>query len=163
MKTKLLMMSFLTMVMSFFGCSAGAQTQMPQGELLELEYKRSGTMAGYAYYVRVERTDNGDVVLRAMQESYGPLYEKTLTTEELQGFVQIIEEEQMYDYGYSYEPEFDVLDGYAWGFTARFADTAIISHGSNAGPSGDGLRRIREYSEQLAKEGQPFAGEPELE
>lgn len=159
MKSKLLVMSLLTTVLSFFGCSACAQ--MPQGALLKLNYTKSGSMAGFEYFVQVAQTDSDVIVLRAMKESYGQLYEKKLTPAELQGFVQIIQEEKMYAYAESYKPMLEVLDGYMWTFDARFADKTISSHGSNARPSGNGLERIRDYSVQLVKDGTPLEGWPE--
>lgn len=131
-----------------------AMKKMPESELVSVEYTRSGTMAGYEYEGRVEKDSTGGFVLRAMQESYGPLYEKRLNAEELKYFLRIIEEEKMFKYKESYRPAMEVLDGWSWSFDARFADgSSIASHGSNASPSGEGLKRIRTYMSELARKG----------
>jgi len=136
------------------GVSCATKT-MPEGELVSVRYTRSGTMAGYIYEGEMTKEQNGDVVLRAMKESYGPLFEKCLTTAEVQHFRQIIEEEKMYTYKERYLPRVQVLDGESWSFCAKFSDGTIIdSHGSNASPKGNGLGRIRSYMEQLVQDGQ---------
>ena len=129
------------------GC--GVSHQMPEGKLVSLEYTRSGSRAGTQYEARVVTEANGDVVLQAMKENYGPLIEKKLTAEELAGFVKIIEEEQMYKYKEHYRPLLKVLDGYMWHFSAKFEQGTIYSEGSNARPKDDGLERIREYAISL--------------
>ena len=129
------------------GC--GASHQMPEGKLVSLEYSRSGMRSNHEYQVNVNTEPNGDVVLRAMKEDYGPLFEKKLTAEEVAGFVRIIEEEKMYQYKERYTPFLKVLDGYQWRFTADFEQGHLYSSGSNARPKGNGLDRIREYSISL--------------
>lgn len=129
--------------------SCGIHQRMPEGKLLSLEYTRSGTMAGYKYETHVTTEPNGDVVLRAMKENYGPLYEKKLTAEEVAGFVKLIEEEKMYNYKEKYRPVFEVLDGDTWYLDIRFEQGTIKSGGYHSWPKGDGLSRIREYSISL--------------
>jgi len=132
------------------GC---AQT-MPDGDLVCVEYSRHGTMARAEFEGSIERDSTGVYVLRAMQEPYGPLFQKVLDVTEMQQFRQIIEEEKMYKYKEAYRPMMQVLDGWMWSFRAKFSDgTSISSHGSNAGPKGDGLVRIRGLMTELAKEG----------
>ena len=47
-----------------------------------------------------------------------------------------------------------VMDGWGWSFSARFADgSSISSHGSNASPKGNGLGRIRGYMDELIQDG----------
>ena len=45
-------------------------TKAPEGQLVLLEYTKSGTMAGYEYFGRVEKQPNGTFVVIAMKESY---------------------------------------------------------------------------------------------
>ena len=100
-------------------------TKAPEGQLVLLEYTKSGTMAGYEYFGRVEKQPNGT-------------------------FVQIIVEEKMMKYKEHYRPVFEVLDGYMWHFEATFSEGArVYSSGSNARPGGDGLNRVREYLTEL--------------
>jgi hypothetical protein len=127
---------------------------MPDGDLVCVEYSRHGTMARAEFEGSIERDSTGVYVLRAMQEPYGPLFQKVLDVTEMQQFRQIIEEEKMYKYKEAYRPMMQVLDGWMWSFRAKFSDgTSISSHGSNAGPKGDGLVRIRGLMTELAKEG----------
>ena len=126
---------------------------MPKGELLRLRYTESGMMEGYAYEMNIETHDNGDVVLRAMRESYGMLYEKRLDAAAMDSVRRIIEEEQMYAYAESYRPTIQVMDGYMWHFRAEFADSSFIqSGGSNARPHGNGLEKLRAFATELLKD-----------
>ena len=70
-------------------------TKAPEGQLVLLEYTKSGTMAGYEYFGRVEKQPNGTFVVIAMKESYGDLYQKKIGKEELEKLKQIIVEEKM--------------------------------------------------------------------
>lgn len=151
MKSKGLFLCLLSGVLGLIGC---APKKMPEGDLIRVEYTRSGTMAGYEFEGRVEQDSAGSFVIRAMKESYGALYEKKVSPEVLQHFRQIIEEEKMYKYKESYRPKLEVLDGWGWSFSAKFSDgSSIYSHGSNASPSGNGLGKIWGYMESLIEEG----------
>ena len=54
-------LSVLTM-----GLLTGCSKTMPTGDLVSLEYTRSGTVAGYEYEGRVESDGSGGYVVRAM-------------------------------------------------------------------------------------------------
>ncbi len=133
------------------GVFTSCGTKMPSGELVSIEYTRSGTMAGYEYEGRVETKDDGTIVAQAMRESYCSLYQLVVDKKTLTDLQRIIVEEKMYAYKEHYRPLLEVLDGYMWSFHARFSDgESISSSGSNAAPSGDGLKRLREYFVRLA-------------
>ena len=139
-------------LLSILGCAP--KKLMPESELVSVEYTRSGTMAGYEYEGRVKQDSTGSFVLRAMKESYGPLFEKKLDAGAMKQFRQIIEEEKMYQYKDSYLPKMEVLDGWGWSFHARFSDGASIdSYGSNARPDGNGLGRIHALMDSLIQDG----------
>lgn len=150
MRNLLKILFVMGMLSLLLGC--GSQP-MPEGRLLEMELTKTGTMAGNMYELRVERQSSGVVVLRGMKENYGPLYEKTLTESDVEGFVQIIRDEKMYRYKERYLPPVKVLDGYMWSFRAVFEGGGIYSRGSNAKPRGDGLKRLRELAEKLLQDG----------
>ena len=136
---------------SFLGC---AMKKMPEGELVSVEFSRHGTMARPVFKGSVIQDSTGTFLLTAMKESYGPLFEKTVDTEVMKHFRQIIEEEKMYKYKESYTPILKVLDGWHWSFRARFSDgSSIYSHGFNAGPRDNGLVRIRGYMQELVQNG----------
>ena len=133
------------------GC---ALKKMPEGELVSVEYSRRGTMARAEFEGSVERDSSGAFVLTAMKDHYGPLFEKKVDAEVMRHFRQIIEEEKMYKYKERYTPMMRVLDGWRWSFSAKFSDGSIISsHGENAGPRGNGLKRIRSYMQELVQDG----------
>jgi len=146
---------FLCLLGSLFGfLGCGTKKPMPVSDLLSIEYTCSGTMAGYEYEGRVSADSTGGFVLHAMKEEYGPLFEKRIGSKEMLQFRQIIIDEEMYKYKKSYLPALDVLDGYSWHFSAKFADgSKIDSHGSNASPGGSGLSRVYEYMKELVKDG----------
>lgn len=128
----------------------GCGTKAPEGDLLSLEYTISGMRSGYEYEGHVEQGSDSAFVLTAMKESYGPLYQKRIGKEEVNGLRQIVLEEKMYGYKERYSPIFKVLDGYSWHLRVRFSDgTSISSGGSNARPEGDGLKRLENYLNQL--------------
>lgn len=138
------------LVGGLFGVLGCAMKKMPEGELVRVEFSRHGTMARAEFEGCVEQDSTGAFVLRAMKETYGPLFEKRLDAETMNRFRQIIEEEKMYKYKERYTPMMRVLDGWRWSFSAKFSDGSVISsHGENAGPRGDGLKRIRSYMQEL--------------
>lgn len=125
-------------------------TKAPEGELVSLEYTVQGTMAGYQYEGRFSQGGDGGFVLTGMKETYGPLFRKKIGKVEVEQFRQIILEEKMYEYKSHYRPFFDVRDGTNWTFRARFSDgSTIFSHGMNAYPKGNGLKRVRELFTSL--------------
>lgn len=145
---------FFCLVGGLFGVLGCALKKMPEGELVSVEFSRHGTMARAEFEGRVEQDSTGAFVLTAMKETYGPLFEKKVDTEVMKRFRQIIEEEKMYKYKESYQPSFEVLDGWGWSFRARFSDgSSIYSHGSNASPGDNGLSRIRGYMQELVQDG----------
>lgn len=136
--------------------SCGAQ--VPEGDLLSVEYTESGTMAGYIYEGHVKKNPDGTFVLKAMKENYGPLYQKQISKEAADTIRQIIIEEKMYKYKEHYRPKMQVLDGYGWHFAAKFSDgTSIYSSGSNARPGGNGLGRINGYMRHLIEDADTVA------
>lgn len=162
MNRKIIMASIVGLLMGMLtGCGIGKQ--MPEGKLMSLEYTRTASRAGVQYEVVMTTEPNGDVVLRAMKEEYGPLYEKKLTKEEIAGFVKIMEEEGMYKYKERYKPLLKVLDGTSWHFEARFEQGEIYSGGYHAWPKGDGLQRIKDYSISLLDDAQQIVQEREEE
>ena len=139
------------LLMTWVSC---ATKKMPEAQLVSVRYTHSGTMAGYIFEGEMKTEKNGDVVLHAMKESYGAVFEKHLTAEQVQHFREIIEEEKMYAYKGRYVPPMEVLDGESWGFSARFADgSSIYTSGSNAWPKGNGLGRIQSYMIELVQDG----------
>ena len=145
--------------MSLIGCG----TPEPTGELLSVDYTHSGTMAGYIYEGRVKQDSNGNFVLTAMKENYGPLFQKQISKEAVDSFKQIIIEEKMYKYKEHYRPSMEVLDGEGWHFAAKFSDgTRIYSSGSNAWPPrGNGLGRIQGYLLKLIADADTIVEESE--
>lgn len=144
----------ITAVTGLVSCGA----QVPEGDLLSVEYTESGTMAGYIYEGHVKKNPDGTFVLKAMKENYGPLYQKQISKEAADTIRQIIIEEKMYKYKEHYRPKMQVLDGYGWHFAAKFSDgTSIYSSGSNARPGGNGLGRINGYMRHLIEDADTMA------
>ena len=151
MKVRSLFLCLFGGLLGLVGCTV---KRMPEGSLVRVELTRSGTMAGYEWYGCAEHDSTGIFVLRAMKESYGPLFQKQLSHESMNQFRQIIEDEKMFKYKESYRPKMEVLDGWGWSFRAKFSDgSSISSHGSNASPKGDGLARIQGLMAELIQDG----------
>ena len=145
-------------VMGLTSCGA----QVPEGDLLSVEYTESGTMAGYIYEGHMKQNPDGTFVLKAMKENYGPLYQKQISKEAVDTIRQIIIEEKMYKYKEHYTPRMEVLDGEGWHFAAKFSDgTRIYSSGSNAWPRGNGLGRIQGYLLKLIADADTIVEESE--
>ena len=109
-----------------------------------VEYEYSNMMICPVSNVRVERK-NGKVVLVTRGTNTD---EKEFVIEDgeqlLKQALEIIEQEKMLDYAVSYKPVMQPLDGYAWWFKAQLADgRSVSSHGSIAGPGGDGLNKMQ--------------------
>ena len=110
-----------------------------------VEYQHQAMMIQPVAEVRLERK-NGKVVF-AVRGTNTEEKEFVLDDGEqlLKDALAIIEEENMLDYGVSYEPEIQPLDGYAWSFSARLSDgRSVSSQGHNAGPGGEGLGKMQE-------------------
>ena len=138
----------MSLLMGLLGTLSSCLSQqgIPTGELVSVEYTEHGTMAGYKYYGSVERLENGTVLLKAMRQNYDSIMEKKVDAELLTYIQNVIKEHKMYKYKESYRPTFQVLDGYSWGFEAKFSDgQKIYSHGSNARPHDDGWKIIQTY------------------
>lgn len=93
--------------------------------------------------VRLER--KGDKVVLVAKGTISEETEYVLEDGEelLKEALAIIEAENMLNYGVSYEPTIQPLDGYAWWFSARLADgRSVSSHGHNAQPEGEGLGKM---------------------
>ena len=64
---------------------------------------------------------------------------------------RIIEEYRMYEYDSYYTVEIQPLDGYRWGFAARFSDQRLSSAGRNAWPpNSEGLRKLSQLLYEVA-------------
>ena len=154
------MICMIAALTGLVGCGA----QVPEGDLLSVEYTESGTMAGYIYEGRMKLNPDGTFVLKAMKENYGPLYQKKISKEAVDTIRQIIIEEKMYKYKEHYRPKMQVLDGYGWHFAAKFSDgTRLYSSGSNAWPRGNGLGRIQGYLQRLIADADSIVEETEEE
>ena len=152
------MICMIAALTGLVGCGA----QVPEGDLLSVEYTESGTMAGYIYEGRMKQNPDGTFILKAMKENYGPLYQKQISKEAADTIRQIIIEEKMYKYKEHYRPKLEVLDGYGWHFQATFSDgTRIYSSGSNAWPRGNGLGRIQGYLQRLIADADSIVEEKE--
>ena len=151
MKVRSLFLCLFGGLLGLVGCTV---KRMPEGSLVRVELTRSGTMAGYEWYGCAEPDSTGVFVLRAMKESYGPVFQKQLSHEVMNQFRQVIEDEKMFKYKESYHPKMEVLDGWGWSFRAKFSDgSSISSHGSNASPKGNGLARIQGLMTELIQDG----------
>ena len=63
---------------------------------------------------------------------------------------QIVKDEKMERYKDHYEPPFTVYDGWQWSLYIRFDDKSSISSGGHMEcPSGDGLKRLEEYLNEV--------------
>lgn len=159
MRKKGLFLCLVSGLLSMLGC---VPKKMPEEELVRVELTHSGMRSGYEFEGRAKQDSKGSFMLRTMKESYGPMFEKKLDAREMQEFRQIIQEEMMYKYKEVYTPKIRVLDGWMWSFFAAFTDGSVISsHGSNAGPKDDGLKRIRSYMQKLIQDGVQIENEEE--
>ena len=125
---------------------------MPQGRLLEVTYRYSGSYL----------PDYGDFELSRTSEDGGGKFKFHHFSEEMTFEVsdtlfdavrRIIEEEKMYQYVFSYINPMNhkILDGYAWDFSATFENKErLISYGSNSSPDGNGLNRLERLLSETA-------------
>lgn len=133
---------------------SGCGKSMPSGQLLSLDYTRTGTVDGYEYEGHVVTDSNDTYIIRAMTEYYGPLYEKKADAETIGRLRDIIEREKIYAYDSDYQPTTEVHDGYSWHFRATFTGGDVIeSSGNNAWPDGGGLGYIHAYLIKLVEGG----------
>ncbi|MBP5134855.1 MAG: hypothetical protein ILP24_03735 [Paludibacteraceae bacterium] len=128
-----------------FGCHSA---QMPDSQMVSYEYGYYNCTA--LPVLELEMHLNGSkVYVNLVQGSDTVRFEadKSLIDE----VQRVFAEQKMYKYKPSYSPRFEVLDGYSWRYSAKFADGAsFASGGSNAWPSGDALRQIAALVKQAA-------------
>lgn len=147
-------MKYLTLLTVLLGTvlTGCAQHNVPQGDIVSLEYTRSGTMAGHIYMAYVTRDSLGAYTLEAMPKDYADLRKRSLSRKEMDSLRTIVIEEKMYAYKERYTPIMPIMDGYSWRLVIKFSDgKRIYSSGSNAVPRGDGIQRLRDYLAQLAQ------------
>lgn len=109
--------------------------------IVYLEYSEYGTMAQPNDYFKIELLDNGKVKVNRQR---GIDEEEFVADRSL-----IVELKKIYEAGRvnswkdSYEPKYEVLDGYSWNLDVRF-DNGLekYSHGNNARPDSDALRQF---------------------
>jgi len=66
---------------------------------------------------------------------------------------KIVQEEKMQKYDEHYRLPFQVLDGWQWSLYIRFEDSpSVSSSGHMKRPSGDGLKRLEEYFNEVWKQ-----------
>jgi hypothetical protein len=119
-----------------------------------VEYMFQGMRMSPLAQVRVERKD--DKVVLVIKGTTTDEREIVIDDGEqlLKDALAIIEEEKMLDYAVSYAPATKerILDGYRWEFKAKLADgRSVSSRGSNAGPGGEGLNKIRKLLHDRAQ------------
>lgn len=118
---------------------------MPQGRLMEVDYRFQGMNMMAVNHPRLKRTDTG-ATLTVKIMGRGDV-ELQVSDTLLDAARTIIEEERMYAYDsyYSLPPEIadKLLDGFSWSFTAVFeGKQCISSDGKHVEPAGDGLQRL---------------------
>lgn len=146
----------MALIMSIIGSILGSlfgqnpTAQIPESEIVCIEYTEIGTMAGYQYYGKIERLKDGTVQVEAMQRSYDEIIKKKVKLQVLADVRNIVVEHKIYAYKKSYEPAFEVLDGEGWHLEIKYADgQRFFSGGTNAWPPGKGLAVLRGFMVDL--------------
>lgn len=125
----------------------------PHGGVIGCSYIVRGTVAQPLVDITVELESDGKVTVKRVIS--GRKFETIrLGQEVLDSLTRIVVEEDVLKWKESYYPPKDmmVLDGESWNYSVTFKDGTIFSsHGSNAWPKTNGLRRTQEYINSLKK------------
>lgn len=111
-----------------------------------VEYCHQGMRMSPVAQMRVERKDGNVVFVIKGTTTDEKEYLVDDGEQILKEALKIIEEDNMLNYksAYSLKTSDRVLDGESWSFEAKLADGRSVStHGRNATPDGDGLKRMR--------------------
>lgn len=120
---------------------------VPEAELESFSYSETSMSAFPDEDYEVKKLEDGRVQLSRLEKKHDGYRESYYVGPEvLDSIKQIMQEEKMMGYKSHYQTLMDVRDGTMWSLTARFADgTYLSSGGYMSWPSGNGIKRVREY------------------
>ena len=153
MKHLLIIVAAAVILVGLLSCKGakGATEKTPKkpvltGKLVSFHYAEYGTMAQPNFEYTLKR-DGGAVTLcvfRLWDEGWGQTVKVNATV--LEHVDKLIKDNNLQNYLDHYRPEYQVLDGYGWGYEAEFDDdTMLHSSGSNARPGDNTLSVIAQY------------------
>ena len=154
MKNLLILAIAAVVVVGLMSCKGakGVTEKMPKkpvptGKLVSFHYAHYGTMAQPNYEYTLNRIDNKVTlcVFRPwIDEGWGDTIK--VKDEVIDHVERLIKDNNLQNYLDHDHPEYQVLDGYGWGYEAEFDDdTVLSSSGSNARPADNTLEVIGRY------------------
>lgn len=136
------------------------ERSMPEGRLLKYEYSESGTMRGTTEEYRVELVDGHLNILSKTSYNH-QVYVEIADTTLLDSIRRVLVEYKAQKLDKSYVNS-HVLDGYMWGYSAKFErqskddyDYTLSSGGSNKFPKTDMFNVIHRLIDKVAQENKP--------
>lgn len=152
MKYLLLIAIAAATLLALLGCKSVKNSvnskPAPTGKLVSFHYAEYGTMAQPNFEYTLKRDAKGRVTLCVFRpwgdEGWGDTVK--VDTSVLEHVEKLIKDNNLQNYLDHYRPEFQVMDGYGWGYEAEFDnDTTLQSSGSNMRPGDNTLEVIAEY------------------
>ncbi|MBO7071437.1 MAG: hypothetical protein J6W09_09125 [Bacteroidales bacterium] len=143
-------MKLITLILAFGLCLpmtwACNKRQNVSGDIVFFEYKESNMRSYPSLYYKVERNEEGTLLLKYTQ--YGQILKVIKAPEDiLQRIDGYVQENKLWNLKNSYV-NIHVLDGYMWDMYIKYDEGSISSGGSNKRPSGklgEGLSSILAY------------------
>ena len=151
MKYLLLIATAAATLLALLGCKSVKNSvnnkPVPTGKLVSFHYAEYGTMPQPNFEYTLKSDTKGKVklcVFKLWDEKWGDTIKVDAGV--LEHVEKLIKDNNLQNYLDHYRPEFEVLDGYGWGYEAEFDDESILhSGGSNARPGDNTLEVIAEY------------------
>lgn len=146
---KILLASIAMFWSLFAGCQPNSGPKFYDSVPTEYHYQYSGMMAYpiVSYKVSIQEED-GTVALSYSQDGPDVTVYKA-PADLLKKIGDLVRKNKLYNLKNSYEPQFEILDGYGWSVGVIYEDGYIFSGGSNAWPDKKLWAGISEINEML--------------
>lgn len=125
--------------------------------LVSYTYNRHATMAQPIDDIEVGLTEKGDycaIKIYVHETGLGEYQTYLVSTSLMTKINEIINSHKIYEYESSYRPQYEILDGESWSYSASYADKYYLqSRGENAYPKDNGLYLINSLIKESIKTG----------
>lgn len=147
---------FLSLFFALAGCANAQRYDLQEQDLVTYEYVERGTMTQPNHDIRVAISHDSTACIIRLFNNPNYLFYKT-DYSLMQEINQLVQEHKMHKYKDYYKPQFEVLDGTTWSFSAQYKSGKYLSsHGHEVWPKDDGLQLINQKVRDHIKDLKPY-------
>lgn len=144
----------ITLLLSLFSCAdankvSANSKKAPVSSMTSYSYTYSSSPAYNHNEYSAKLLDDGRCQIGFAHNEQGDTI--TVDGDVMKQIEAVYREHKIHNYKDKYYPDFEVLDGDMWSYSAHFGKESCSSHGSNAGPSDRGLREINNIIMELLR------------